>query len=372
MHPALLAMVSEFPRKMPKMGTRMLASRPSPSASGALSSFSWANDESPVVEAVTTVSARKLGRRGSAREVITLKCTFGDCPSFGGPCSDVHSSRLAANTFVAGSRKSILLDAARRRSERVTAAQTPQPETPFLSTMSVLFEGEQDASSKTVGSIPSGPWMTDEEVSAYKRGVLGDSETTAVTSTSEDPTEAYTEEHVALVCEGSPCHQRRMDALVRATGNPGVACLDFTRCLRACGFSFIDGVAQHTFDTSTLTSRERMYPALHEAVYGALEESHGPHIANGYLRGPLWLSSEGVEVASETLEPGVILPEGCHMWDWVARDPVALCCDGLPSFTNDIWPATDFGVTGSRLQEASQVVTVVQATPFDEMFSAFV
>ena len=113
---------------------------------------------------------------------------------------------------------------------------------------------------------------------------------------------------------------------------PSVAIADFVRCLAACGFVFQNGRAVHTHDASGLSTRERMYPALHEAVYGALVDSHGTSIANGYLQGPLWMSSDGRPVHSCHLEAGVMIPDGSQIWDWVPRDPVAACCEGLPIY----------------------------------------
>ena len=155
-----------------------------------------------------------------------------------------------------------------------------------------------------------------------------------VSSTADDlPPSSFTVEKGDVVTGGSTAHCRRMGVLIRATGSTALAISDFVRCLAACGFVFQNGRAEHTHDASGLSTRERMYPALHEAVYGALVDSHGTAIANGYLQGPLWMSSDGRPVRSCHLEAGVMIPDGSPIWDWVPRDPVAACCDGLPLFT---------------------------------------
>ena len=153
---------------------------------------------------------------------------------------------------------------------------------------------------------------------------------------------------------GSANHLVRMRRLVAACGDSTVAARDFLRCLEACGFAF-DGKARHVSDETQVNLRERMYPALHEAVYRAIEEVHGSIAANGYLGGPVWMGNNRVPCSAASLAPGVKCPPGPCPNDWVPRDVLPLCCDYLaPSITlykNEEPPVEEIEATMDQVEE---------------------
>ena len=199
--------------------------------------------------------------------------------------------------------------------------------------------------------------------------------TASVEHSSEDlPPSTFTVEDASIVTEGTHAHCRRMAAVIRATGSSSIAMGDFVRCLAACGFSFQNGRATHTHDASGASTRERMYPALHEAVYGTLVEAHGAAVAASYLQGPLWMSSEGRAIRSCHLEPGVLVPEGSQSTDWVAREPVTACCVGLPTnpgvlvIDEDRVSVPPPSPCSDSLERAAAVVEAVSNASFQDLF----
>ena len=137
---------------------------------------------------------------------------------------------------------------------------------------------------------------------------------------------------------------------------------------------FQNGRASHTHDASGASTRERMYPALHEAVYGTLVEAHGAAVASSYLQGPLWMSSEGRAIRSYHLEPGALVPEGSQSTDWVAREPVIACCVGLPAhprvlvIDEDRVSAPPPSPCSESLERATAVVEAVSNASFQDLF----